>query len=819
VQGLVLREIAVAEVAETRPITGLVDPLPVVTPAQLALADHLAESTLAPLSACIGLLLPAGLNQVADVLYRLNDAPGNAGTMQSEPAGEPVALQNRLIALLRRRGPLYGRQIDRALPRANWRAAARALTRRGLVETQPTLPPPAARPKSIRTAQLGIPAEAIDGHLGELGRPGSEVEARRKAILDFLASEAGPVELSWVYAQSGGQRADLQFLAERGLVVLGESEVWRDPLEGYEFVPQEPPPLTRDQARAWEAVLPGLEEATAGRPVKPFLLHGVTSSGKTEIYLKAVSETLRQGRQAIVLVPEIALTPQTARRFLARFPGEVGLVHSRLSPGERYDTWRRARLGELSVIVGPRSALFTPLPRLGLIVVDECHDDSYYNSESPPFYHAREAAVTYAHLAGAACILGSATPDLASQYRASEGRWTYLHLPARILAHRQAVQAQLERLSVAGEASQFRPYEQQAETMELPPVCVVDMRQELQAGNRSIFSRSLQEGLAQVLERDQQAILFLNRRGTATYVFCRDCGEALHCPRCELPLTFHQVKKVSAEEPARQEPQAGLTCHHCGYLRRMPKTCPNCGSERIRQYGTGTERVEQEVQALFPQARTLRWDHETTRQKGSHEIILSHFANRRADVLVGTQMLAKGLDLPWVTLVGVVLADVGLNLPDIYAAERTFQVLTQVAGRAGRSPLGGQVVLQTFQPEHYAIKAAARHDFEAFYRQELAYRRQLRYPPFSQLVRLEFRHPDPEQAEQAAAEMGGRVRTWLAANDRRATQMTGPVPCFYSRLNGLYRWQIVLRGPQPASLLRGQALGDWRVEVNPPNLL
>lgn len=810
-QGLVLGEVAVPEVAETRPVSGLVDPQVVVTPAQLALASYLAESTLAPLSACIGLLLPVGLNQVADTLYSLKEDSRQPGGLNKT--------QERLLALLRRRGPLHGRQIDRALPRVDWRPSARALARRGLLATQSTLPPPSARPKSIRTAQLAIPREEIAAHLGELGRPDTEAPARRKAILDFLAGEAGPVEVGWVYAQSGGKRADLQFLAGRGLVVLGESQVWRDPLEGYEFVPQEPPPLTRDQERAWQVLLPGLREAAAGRAVKPFLLHGVTSSGKTELYLKAVEETLRLGRQAIVLVPEIALTPQTVRRFLSRFPGVVGLVHSRLSAGERYDTWRRARLGELSVIVGPRSALFTPLPRLGLVVVDECHDDSYYQGEGQPYYHAREAAVAYARLAGAACILGSATPDVGSRYRAEAGRWTYLHLPARILAHRQAVQAQLQRLALAGSASQFRPYEQQAETMELPPVCVVDMRQELRSGNRSIFSRALQEGLGKVLEREQQAILFLNRRGAATYVFCRDCGRALLCPRCELPLTYHQPRKPLPGEAARLEPGARLTCHHCGYGRKMPETCPSCGSERIRQYGTGTERVEAEVQALFPQARTLRWDYETTRQKGAHEIILSHFANRRADVLIGTQMLAKGLDLPWVTLVGVVLADVGLNLPDVYAAERAFQVLTQVAGRAGRSPLGGQVVLQTFQPEHYAIQAAARHDYGEFYRRELAYRRQLGYPPFTQLVRLEYRHRDEDQAERAAREMAGRVRAWLGAEDRRATQITGPVPCFYSRLNGLYRWQIVLRGPQPASLLRGQALGDWRVEVNPPSLL
>jgi primosomal protein N' (replication factor Y) len=251
----------------------------------------------------------------------------------------------------------------------------------------------------------------------------------------------------------------------------------------------------------------------------------------------------------------------------------------------------------------------------------------------------------------------------------------------------------------------------------------------------------------------------------------------------------------------------------------MPKTCPRCGSRHIRQYGTGTERVEAEVQALFPRARTLRWDRETTRQKGAHEIILSHFANHRADVLIGTQMLAKGLDLPLVTLVGVVLADVGLNLPDFHAAERTFQVLTQVAGRAGRSPLGGQVVLQTFEPEHYVVQAASKHDYAGFYRQELAYRRQLGYPPFTRLVRLEFRHPDPDQAARAAGALAGKLRAWLAAGDRRATRMIGPAPCFFARLNGLYRWQIILRGPDPASLLRGRSLADWRVEVNPPDLL
>jgi primosomal protein N' (replication factor Y) len=332
------------------------------------------------------------------------------------------------------------------------------------------------------------------------------------------------------------------------------------------------------------------------------------------------------------------------------------------------------------------------------------------------------------------------------------------------------------------------------------------MRQELKAGNRLIFSVALQQALAEVLGRGQQAILFLNRRGTATYVFCRDCGYTLKCPRCDIPLTYHSAGGV-------------MRCHYCGYERQFPAKCPSCGSQRIRTYGTGTQRVEAEVQAQFPQARTLRWDYETTRKKGAHEIILSHFIAHRADVLVGTQMLAKGLDLPLVTLVGVVLADVGLSLPDYRAAERTFQVLTQVAGRAGRSPLGGQVILQTFQPEHYVIQAAAKHDFKAFFQQELAYRKKLSYPPFNRLVRLEYRHTDPEQAEQAAQELAGLVRLWLEQEERRATRLIGPAPCFFQRIGGLYRWQLILCGPQPVSLLRGRPLGEWRVEVDPQGLL
>jgi len=796
VQGVVLQLAEQAEVADTKAVLALVDEQTVITSFQIELARRLSWETLSPLAACIELMLPPGLVQQADTLYSL--APRRSAT----PSAPFSKTQLRLLKLLDERGPLRGRQLDAAIRHVDWRSSLQRLVRQGLVTTQAVLPPPSVQAKTVRTAQLARSPEQAEAELPSLGREGSQALQRRQKMLRFLIQEARPVDVSWLYAESGGNLADLRALQERGLIQLGEAETWRDPLAELDFVPAEPPVLTDGQNAVWGEIEKALRESAEGVQVPALLLHGVTGSGKTELYMRAVAETIRTGRQAIVLVPEIALTPQTVRRFVSRFPGQVGILHSRLSAGERYDTWRRARLGQLPVIVGPRSALFAPLVAPGLIVVDECHDDSYYQGEMQPHYHAREAAVIYAKLAGAACLLGSATPDITSRYRAEQGEYRYLGLPKRIMAHRQAVEAQAARLGIQ---SRYQPVGEQAETIDLPPVEVVDMRKELQAGNRSIFSRSLVDALEEVLENKQQAILFLNRRGSATYVFCRDCGYILRCPRCEVPLTAHGVDN--------------LTCHYCGYQRKLPQTCPSCGGKRIRQYGTGTEKVETEVQALFPEARTLRWDYETTRQKGAHDVILSHFVNRRADVMVGTQMIAKGLDLPLVTLVGVVLADVGLSLPDLRAGERAFQILTQVAGRAGRSLLGGKVILQTFQPEHYVIQAAAGHDYEAFYCRELAYRRSLGYPPFAQLVRLEIRHRDAARAEATAQKLAQNIRDWISAEARQETEIIGPAPCFFARLGGDYRWQIVLRGPDPAALLRGRPLPDWHIEVNPPSLL
>jgi len=778
VQGVVFQLLDQPSVQQTKEITEVLDPEPVMTAAQIALAEAMAEETLSPRGAIVGLFLPPGLGQQADTLYTL--LPERAASL--EGAGQ---VQQRLLAMLEQRGPLRSRQIERHFRHVDWRKSAEWLVRRGVLEKHSTLPEPRVRPKYLRAVQLAVPPEVAEAALQDLGKTAATRE-RRAAALRCLLREPDEVHVSWVYAESGCKPSDLKVLAERGLITLRENQVWRDPLESVQkrgVAPHPPVDLTADQSRAWEAIETGLRQLVSGQPHDPLLLHGVTGSGKTELYLRAAAETIRRGRQAIVLVPEIALTPQTVRRFLARFPGQVGLIHSRLSEGERYDTWRRTRAGLIKVLIGPRSALFAPLPEPGLVVLDECHDGSYYQSE-PPFYHAVTCAQTYARLTGALCLLGSATPSVVQRWRAQVGEMRYLELPQRIPRNDQV-----------GEASG------------LPPVSVVDMREELKAGVRTIFSRALHEALEQTLARGEQAILFLNRRGTATYIFCRDCGHALKCPQCDTPLTFHMEAKER------------LVCHHCGYARRKPDRCPACKGAHIREYGLGSERVEAEVGRLFPGARVLRWDWETTRQKEAHEIILSHFAAHRADVLVGTQMLAKGLDLPLVTLVGTVLADVGLNLPDPFAEERVFQVLTQVAGRAGRSARGGKVILQTYMPDHPVVVAVAGHDYDGFYRRSLESRRALAYPPFSRLVRLEFRHREAALAQEQALKTAEALRDRLAAQELHQTDMIGPAPCFYARLRGEHRWQIVLRGPDPLDLLRGDIPKDWRIEVGPVSLL
>ncbi|MBK9927523.1 MAG: primosomal protein N' [Anaerolineales bacterium] len=780
VQGVVLQFVDSPSVPEVKDILEILDEEPVLTQPQLALAKEIADSTLQPLASIVGLFLPAGLNQQADTLYELqftNEDARFANTASEKsisPNTKRQTIEDRLLSLLRLRGALRGRQIDSHFAKVDWRKTAQFLVKKGILSAKSILPPPRVRSKFIRVAQLAVPPEEAEAAMGSLGM--KQTLLRRQSALKFLIGQPDAVNLSWVYAESGCNLSDLEELEERGLIRLFESEIFRDPLQKmesgklkYEKILE----LTPEQSFALKEITNAITTSDARLP---FLLQGVTGSGKTEIYIRAAEEVVRRGKQAIILVPEIALTPQTVRRFLSRFPGQVGIVHSKLSEGERYDTWRRARSGKLKVIIGARSALFSPLPNIGLIVADECHDSSYHQAE-PPFYHAVSAAQIYARLCGAVCVLGSATPTVEQRYQAETKQIQKLDLPKRIVE--------------AG----------------LPPVHVVDMREELKAGHRGIFGRLLLKELESTLKRGEQAILFLNRRGTATYIFCRDCGYVVKCPNCESPLTLHTDDKER------------LLCHTCGYERGKPKTCPSCGGKQIREYGLGSEKVEAEVNALFPKAKTLRWDWDTTRTKDAHEMILTHFANHKADVLIGTQMLAKGLDLPMVTLVGIVLADVGLNLPDPFSGERVFQTLTQVAGRAGRSERGGKVVLQTFDPEQQVIQFASKHDVNGFYEYELEQRKRLGYPPFSHLVRLEYREQDQASAEKEAGRVAEKFKDVLKADRWKQITLIGPVPCFFAKVGGYYRWQIVLRGANPTELLRGLKLDGWRVEVNPLSLL
>jgi len=769
VQGVILDLLETPAVENPRQALELLAPEPILTLEQIALARALAAQTLQPLALFIGQMIPPGLNQHADTLFTLTNP-------DAAPEGK---IAQRLFTLLTARDALRGRQIDAHFARVEWRAAAETLIKRGWLKKKSVLPPAGARPKFIRAAQLTVAPEKFPEILPALGKT-EATRARRAAALQILLREATLVPVQWLYAESGCTLADLQLLDELGLIALSETEIFRDPLRkiGVDELQRESAwaQLTAEQQAAWQQIEPALR---SGAPHK-FLLHGVTASGKTELYLRAARESLQLGKTALILVPEIALTPQLVRRFLARFPGQVGILHSKLSEGERYDTWRRVRSGALKILLGARSALFAPLPRLGLIVLDECHDPSYYQAE-PPFYHALRAAPLYGEICGAVTLLGSATPPIETRFNAQRGFLRLLELPRRV--------------TPSGAEG----------TSGLPPVQIVNMKKELQTGNRSVFSRALAESLAETLERGEQAILYLNRRGTATYVFCRSCGHSVDCPTCEIPLTQHLLAAAGNS--------ANLVCHRCGYTRQMPKTCPHCKSPQIRAYGLGSEKVESEVQALLPQARVLRWDADTTHGRDAHELILTHFANHQADILVGTQMLAKGLDLPLVTLVGAVLAEVGLALPDPFAGERIFQLLTQVAGRAGRSALGGEVILQTFLPENPVIQFAARHDYAGFYEWELQNRRALGYPPFLRLARLEFRHRDAAQAEKQAETLAARLKATGA-------EVIGAAPCFFAKVGDFFRWQVILRAADPAALLREFRLPDgWRVEVEPVNLL
>jgi len=787
--GIVVKLKSETELPRLRSIQTTVDPVPVLTPSQIELARWMSRAYLAPFFTCLQTMLPPGIYGYADIRFAISTG--------YEKKDKLSGIRQTVVALLDQRGPLRGRQIDRALPRVKWRPAARSLVRARVLTQEQVLAPPSARPKTIRTVQ------AIPGQDTAAGLAGLRSGVYHN-IIEFLRQETGPTDVNGVYAETGCTRYHLNKLAERGLIAFDRQELWRDPLEGRVFKPTTPPPLTSDQEVVWNAVRAAMRSAEPGQ----FLLHGVTGSGKTEIYLRAVAEALTQNRTALVLVPEISLTPQTTSRFAARFPGQVAVLHSGLSRGERYDTWRRARAGDIDIIIGPRSALFSPLEHLGLIVLDEEHDSSYKQQAPAPLYHTREAALKLAEQTGSTLILGSATPSLESYLMAQRGQLVRLEMPRRIMGHTQRIrdlQARFRLPETKFAALADGPAN--ARFCPLPPVQIVDLRAELRTGNRSIFSRELQRAIDTALDGSQQVILFLNRRGGATFVLCRDCGHVMTCPLCDVPLTQHGI-------------HGQLVCHHCNYHQPPPDQCPECGSTRIRYFGLGTERVEDAVRERWPSARILRWDRDTTRSAGGHLKILERFVEGTADVLVGTQMIAKGLDLPFVTVVGVISADTMLNLPDFRATERTFQLLTQVAGRAGRGLLGGRVVIQTYHPDHYAVVTAARHDYAAFASRELAFRRQQDYPPYRRFAKLLYEHPDAARAEAQAEELATILRDLLEKWGRPKQNLIGPAPAFFSRIRGRYRWQLLLRHDHPDKFLRNVPLPrGWRVDIDPVSVL
>lgn len=792
-QGVVVAFSESSPVEKTRDIDEIIDPRPFLSPRHIELAHWIAHTYLCSLNDAIQLMLPSGVEQEPRLLISLapETFPGDLNPRQAE-----------LVDLLAREGEVDWRMLAR-----NLRTQVEPLARRGVLFKRTLVTPPRARPKHVKSVRF-LSEEPVAEFLSRNKRSADTYSA----IIQFLKGEQNAVWISAVYAATGCNLSHLKRLQDASIVALDEEEVWRDSLATAAFDVIDPPRLTREQENAWNNIVASLRtQPSAAGNFKPatFLLHGVTGSGKTEIYLRALAEVLDQGKQGIVLVPEISLTPQTIRRFGSRFPNRIAVLHSRLSTGERFDTWRRCRDGKVDIVIGSRSAVFAPLPRLGLIVLDEEHEPAY-KQESVPHYHARAVALEVARQTEATVILGSATPDLETFYRARRGEFKLLELPQRIMGHRGVIESEVSHYGIAGSrlaVHELSPDYADTRYMELPPVEIVDLRAELKAGNRSIFSRALQLEMGRTLAARQQMILFLNRRGTATFVLCRDCGNALKCQRCDNPMTYHG----SNDE---------LVCHHCNRRDRVPTKCPYCGSTRIRYFGTGTQKVEEQIQTLFPDARTLRWDYDVTRGKDSHEAILDQFVRHQADILIGTQMIAKGLDLPLVTLVGVISADTSLNLPDFRAGERTFQLLTQVAGRAGRSILGGKVILQTYAPEHYAIQAASHHDYAAFYEREIAFRREQEYPPFKRLIRLLYSHTGQKQAEQEADRLHRMLRTLIAQRGLPALDLIGPAPAFFHRVRGEYRYQIIVRGPDPRELLEDIALPlGWRVDVDPVSVL
>jgi len=744
-----------------RDVLDVLETEPSAPPAILALARWIADYHVTPLGLVLRTLLPSPLSDESrDVLIR---------TERPVPPGLPEGDLHLLRAVEARKGgatlrglrripsPPMGPERGSGRPTAGsiW-PRIRRLTAAGLLLHR--VDPPRTEPTTRRQRVIRVVDPAPDlGQRETLFRRAP----RQRALLEWLEALGGQRELALLLREDGFSRAVVSGLEANGVVEVMDEEWLRDPFEGRP-APESPPQVTPTPAQ--QAAMDALIQASRTGGGTPFLLHGITGSGKTLVYMALLREVVEvQGRTAVVLVPEIALTPQAVSRFRGWFGDQVAVLHSALSEGERLDEWRQLRRGDKRIVVGARSALFAPLPNLGAIVVDEEHDGSYKQSEAPR-YHARDLAVVRGQLEGAVVVLGSATPSLETWQNVVRGKFQRLSLPHRAGAGR------------------------------LPKVEVVDLRT-LRSGSRngpdpSVLSPQLVEAVEARLARGEQGILLLNRRGYSSFVQCRGCGEVGQCPNCSVSLTFHRQRGL-------------LRCHHCRHEEPAPTRCVRCGDPDLSFRGLGTEQVERIVSETFPSARIARMDVDTTGGKWAHAEILGRVERREVDLLLGTQMIAKGLDFPNVTLVGVVNADVGLHMPDFRASERTFQLLAQVAGRAGRGALAGEVILQTSLPDHHAIQCALTHDYEGFAARELADRRSPPYPPHRRLVNIVTSSPDPDRAA-AAAERGA---AWWRSSQGLASglvpagvEVVGPAPCAIERLHGRTRWHFFLRLPVEGSV-------------------
>ncbi len=767
--GVVVAQSDTTSAGYAKPVESLAAPEPLLAPERLELAQWIADYYMSPLYDAIALMLPPDLRMRSHTYVRLVGEPADPDRLG------PGARQ--LLAHLRsgsRR--LRISRLERTL--GSWtRNAIRALVESGAAVEE--LCSVASFPKKAMERQA-LTAAKPPGELRVYADAHPRAQRRVALIGELLKGK--PLDASSARRQFGA-------VAVRALVAEGLANLVRASPPAPD-APVSPLLPTAAQQRALAAINGSLD-CSAAHP-REWLLHGVTGSGKTEVYLQAVAHCLETGRRAIVLVPEIALTPQMLQRFESRFPGRVAVLHSGIAAGRRAAEWRRVFNGERDVVVGPRSALFAPVGNLGLIALDEEHEGSYKQEEPSPAYHAREVARRLSALTGAVLLLGSATPDVTTAYRAKHGDIGKLELPAR-----------LEPSGAAGS---------------LARVQIVDMREELRRGNRGIFCGLLGDALQETLAAKRQAVLFINRRGAATVVSCRSCGHAMTCPRCLVSFTHHRYATAPDDGGARRG--EWLLCHYCGSRRDVPSRCPQCRSDRIRYLGLGSQRVADEVAQLAPEARVLRWDSDTAGSAGAHERLLKEFASGKANVLVGTQMVAKGLDVPTVDLVGVVLADVGLHMPDFRAAERTFQLLTQVAGRAGRGGAPGRAIVQTYIPDHYAVQTAAAQDYAAFFDKEVERRRSLGNPPFNKIARLRFGSSGRKAAAAEASRLGGLLRRVQREWDMREAEIVGPAPTYPPRQQNNWQWHIIVRAPEPRALLdKADIPSAWRVDIDPAHVL